>query len=472
MRRYREVKPFLDTRVLSLMTIACITVLILFPLPASAIKVTGTKYIGSIAPGSSAVHTMIVSTNPDDSPMDLTVDVLGFGQLPQQGNTGLSADKDTSPYSARTFITVSPQTFHLDPGKSQEVKATIAVPRDVGDGGRYAMLTIRNAPLGNGTTLIVTSIAVPLLVTITGSAISHTGTITDVSVSDVVPGQPIKITTSLKNTGNHHYKVKNNVSVTDSLGVVVTTAGTDVSINSIMPTFTQNYIVNLDTPLPPGTYTASSKVSSDDGTVLDTKTTSFVVQANYIAPLQGASTKVTAKNGGVLASPDGRVTIDFPIGAVFSDTDVSLKPVAKDQVPAPSPGMSPASTFFNIGGINGLLAKDATLIVKYTSADLEAAGSDVSKLVLARYDDSDNKWTILPTTLDKSALTLSTATNRLGNLGVMVSSGGNTQGSTQGSAGSTTAGGSKPGIGLDTSIVFVALGIMIVFVGIHRARKH
>jgi hypothetical protein len=54
----------------------------------------------------------------------------------------------------------------------------------------------------------------------------------------------------------------------------------------------------------------------------------------------------------------------------------------------------------------------------------------------------------------------------------MVSSGGNTQGSTQGSASSTAAGGSKPGIGLDTSIVFVALGLMIVFVGIHRSRKY
>jgi hypothetical protein len=165
------------------------------------------------------------------------------------------------------------------------------------------------------------------------------------------------------------------------------------------------------------------------------------------------------------------VTIDFPAGAVFSDTDVSMKPVAKDQAPAPSPGMAPASTFFTVGGINGLLAKDATLIVKYTSADLEAARSDVSKLVLARYDDTDSKWTILPTTLDKSALTLSTTTNRFGTWGIMVASGGNTQGSTQGSAGSTAAGGSKPGIGLDTTIIFVALGLMIVFAGIYRPGK-
>jgi hypothetical protein len=166
------------------------------------------------------------------------------------------------------------------------------------------------------------------------------------------------------------------------------------------------------------------------------------------------------------------VTIEFPAGAVFSDTDVTMKPLAKDQAQAPSAGMAPASTFFKVDGINGLLAKDATLIVKYTSADLEAARSDVSKLVLARYDDADNKWTILPTTLDKSALTLSTVTNRFGTWGIMVSSGGNTQGSTQGSAVSTAAGGSKPGIGLDPTIVFVALGLMIVFVGIYRSRKH
>jgi hypothetical protein len=249
-------------------------------------------------------------------------------------------------------------------------------------------------------------------------------------------------------------------------------AATDPSPYAIIPSFTVKYELNLDTPLPPGTYTAISKVSLGDGTVLDTKTTSFEVPANYIPPIQAASVKLTARSSAVLASPDGRVTIEFPAGAVFSDTDVSIKPLAKDQAPAPSTGMAPASTFFTVGGINGLLAKDATLIVKYSSADLEAARSDVSKLVLARYDDADNKWTILPTTLDKSALTLSTTTNRFGTLGVMVSSGGNTQGSTQGSAGSTAAGGSKPGIGLDPTIVFVALGLMIVFVGIHRARKH
>jgi hypothetical protein len=441
--------------------------------PVAAIKVMGSKYMGSLSPGDTAFHTMTISTGLNDPPMDMQVEVWGFGQSLQKSYSSLPPAEDTSPYSARNLITVSSPSFHLNPGESKEITATIAVPASVGDGGRYALITIHNAPVGNGSTAIVTAISVPVLITITKSKISPSGSIVKVSTADIIPGQPIRITTALKNTGNiHYYNTKNSISVLDAAGKEVATAATEPSSYAIIPTYTVNYEANVDTALPPGTYTALSKVTLEDGTILDTKTTTFEVQANYIPPLQAASVKLTPKSSAVLASPDGRVTIEFPAGSVFSDTDVTMKPLAKDQAPAPSSGMSPASTFFNVGGINGLLAKDATLIVKYTSADLEAAGSDVSKLVLARYDDSDDKWTILPTTLDKSALTLSTATNRLGTIGVMVSSAGNTQGGTQASAGSTTAGASKPGIGLDTSIVFVALGFMIVFMGVYRSRKH
>jgi hypothetical protein len=471
MWRCSEVKPVSSSRVLSLVTISFIVFLILCSFPVSAIKVTGTKYTGSIAPGSSAVHTMTVGTNPDDPPMDLMVDVLGIGQTTQQGIFGLSSEKDLSPYSARTFITVSPRTFHLEPGTSQEVKATITVPQNVGEGGRYAMLTIRNAPIGNGTTAIVTSISVPVLVTISGTGITRKGSITDVTVADIIPGQPIKITTALKNTGNYHYKVKTDISVTDSAGKAVATGGTNVSTTSIIPPFAQNYDTNLVTPLSPGTYTITATATSDDGTVLDTKMVSFEMKDTYIAPLDEATVTLSPKSSAVLTSTDGRVVVTFPAGAVFSDVNVTLKPFSNDKLPPAPQGARLGGTSFRIDGLTGLLSKDATVLVKYTSADLEATGSDVSKLTLARFDDLDNKWTILPTTLDKSTLTLSSATNRFGVMVVMASSVGNSQGSTQGSGGSTTSGGSKPGIALDTSIVFVSLGVVIVFLGIYRARK-
>ena len=451
--------------------IGLIVFLILCPLPAAAIKVGGSIYTGSIAPGSTAVHTMTISTNPGDPPVDLTLDVLGLGQSLQQSNTGLPPEKDTSPYSARTFITVEPKTFHLEPGASQEVKATITVPQDAGKGGRYAMITIHNAPTGTGSTLIVTAISVPMVITLAGTSTTITGAITNVAVADIIPGQPLKVITSLKNTGNLHYKVMNNVTVTDSAGKLVAEGGS-VSSRSIVPPFTGNFDVNLATPLPAGTYTITSTASRDDGTVLDSKTIPFDVKSAYIAPLDEVTVTLSPKSPAELTSTDGRVVVNFPAGAVFSDVNVTLKPVSNDKLPAAPQGTTLGATSFRVDGLTGLLSKDATVLVKYSSADLAAAGSDVSKLALARYDDSDNKWTILPTTLDKSALTLSTVTNRFGVMAVMVSSGGNTQGSAQGSASSTAAGGSKPGIGLDPTIVFVALGLMIVFVGIYRARKH
>jgi hypothetical protein len=451
---------------ISIITLGCILCLMLSPLPVTAIKVGGSIYTGNVAPGSSAVHTMTISSNPGDPPMDLTVDVLGLGQSLQQANTGLSPEKDTSPYSARTFITVEPKTFHLEPGASQEVKATITVPQDVGKGGRYAILTIHNAPTGTGSTLIVTAISVPIVITLAGTAATMTGEVTNVAVADVIPGQPIKVTTSLKNTGNFHYKVTNNVSVTDSAGKIVAQGGS-VSSRSIVPPFTVNYDVDLATPLPAGTYTITSTARLDDGTVLDTKTIPFEMKSAYIAPLDEVTVTLSPKTSGELTSTDGRVVVTFPAGAVFSDVNITLKPVSNDKLPPAPKGAILGATSFRVDGLTGLLSKDATVLVKYSSADLAAAGNDVSKLVLARYDDSDNKWTILPTTLDKSALTLSTATNRFGNMAVMVSSGGNTQGS----SGSTTTGGSKPGIALDPVIVFVALSLLIVFVGIDRSRK-
>ena len=62
--------------------------------------------------------------------------------------------------------------------------------------------------------------------------------------------------------------------------------------------------------------------------------------------------------------------------------------------------------------MSGLLAKDASVTVKYTSEDLTAAKGNAGKLVLARYDRTDSGWTLLPTSVDKNAMTLTASTNR------------------------------------------------------------
>ena len=119
---------------------------------------------------------------------------------------------------------------------------------------------------------------------------------------------------------------------------------------------------------------------------------------------------------------------------MLSEVNVTLSPFDKNRLPQAPQGSTPGATCFRIDGLTGLLSRDATVVVKYSSADFKAAGSDVSKLVLARYDDSDNKWTVLPTTLDRNDLTLTATTNRFSIWTVMVTSGGSAAGSGTGKA--------------------------------------
>jgi hypothetical protein len=78
------------------------------------------------------------------------------------------AAQDVSPYSARSFITIDKSLVHLTKGFSENVTATIRIPSNVGVGGRYAIVYIHSAPIGGGTTSIVTAITVPILITIKG----------------------------------------------------------------------------------------------------------------------------------------------------------------------------------------------------------------------------------------------------------------------------------------------------------------
>jgi len=53
--------------------------------------------------------------------------------------------------------------------------------------------------------------------------------------------------------------------------------------------------------------------------------------------------------------------------------------------------------------------------VKYTDADLAAAGGDPNLLTLSRYDEATGHWVIIPTTVDAQAKTLTAATAQFSN---------------------------------------------------------
>ncbi len=401
---------------------ALVIVLILSAVPVSAISVSGAKYLGNISAGGSDVHTMTVGIGPKDDPTDVQVDVLGFGQGMDKGYITLEPANDLSPYSARNFISLDKNTIHLEPGTAQNINANITLPGNVGAGGRYAIIYIHAIP-GKGKSF-TTAVIVPVLITISGTTLVETGSITNLDVGDVIVGQPITITTTFKNTGNHHYyNTVNHVAVLDANGNVLADNSTIPSLYAIIPGSIVGFTIQPDLKnLPLGTYTVDSKVLLESGQVLDNRTTTFAVKTNYVPPPTESSITLTPGSVGNLISPDGRYSVLFPQGAVLGDVTVTLKPFSNDKLQSAPSGAMTGATSFEISGLSGLLSKDATVRVTYSADDLAVAGGDPSKLKLAYYDTAKNAWTILPTQVNTQEMTLTTTTNHLSVWAVMISS--------------------------------------------------
>jgi hypothetical protein len=190
----------------------------------------------------------------------------------------------------------------------------------------------------------------------------------------------------------------------------------------VLPGYSRQLIAEWipDRDLDPGTYDALATVSLEDGTVLDEAEGSFEVGMPYVPPAPAVSITLTPTSASTLRTDDGRFSITFPQGAVFSEVDVSLRGYPLDQLAPPPPGYSLAATAFRVDGLPGLLAREATVTVKYLSADLESAAGDATRLRLTRWDEADSQWTVLRTKLDREAMTISADTNQLSIWTIMV----------------------------------------------------
>jgi hypothetical protein len=390
--------------------------------PAIAtLNIVGSKFMGDVAPGQTVSFPMTLSVASTDSAADLELSVLGFANGPDGRYLGLDPAQDTSQYTARPWITLDKTAVHIAPGQQQIITATITVPSNAGAGGRYALINIHTKPLGGGAVALVTAINVPVMVTLKGTQSTETGTIDSISVGDIVQGKPVTITTTFVNTGNHDfYGVKNEITVTDASGKSVAQASSVPLISTIIPGGKVNFVTTINADLTPGTYTVASRMIHSSGTVLATKSTPFTTSSTHAAVQNPVSIMLVPENPATLATTDGSIRIQFPKGSVLGATNVTLTPSPAGTLPSAPQGMQYAKTTFAVDGFTGLLSQDATVIVHYTQDDLASAGGDAKKLALARWDQSPGTWTVLPTTVDGNANTLTTTTNRFSTWAVVV----------------------------------------------------
>lgn len=268
--------------------IAAVLLFMLAASPALAnpgLTVAGAMLVTDVSPGQTLTHNITLTIGSADPATDIAVQVGGMTQSLDGTNDILDVSQDTGGYSARTFITVDKETLHLEPGVPQEVTATIQVPADVGDGGRYAMINIQTQRSG-GQVGVITAANVPIAITIKDSQLIHTGQITALSTGNITSGQPVDIFTDFQNTGNHHFKIKGEVAVSSASGQILGTIAVPLTAGSLVPGMTRQLQAAFIPPgeLAPGNYNISSKIMLDDGTVLDESTGRFEVKQAYVPP--------------------------------------------------------------------------------------------------------------------------------------------------------------------------------------------
>ena len=213
LQRCRSViKALLKFRYLSvaiLLIAASVPLLAAAPVSANpGLNVTNAQIVVGVTPGETFQQTMTVSIGASDPATTITVQVAGVAQSSSGGYILLDSAQDTSQYSARTFVSVDQTSFQLQPGGSQDVTATIQVPQNVGDGARFAVINFATQPsAGSSGVNIITAVDVPVYLTINGSQMTQTGTVTGVTTGTITNGQPVDITTAFENTGNTYYKV-------------------------------------------------------------------------------------------------------------------------------------------------------------------------------------------------------------------------------------------------------------------------
>ncbi|HNY33969.1 MAG TPA: hypothetical protein PKK68_04865 [Methanothrix soehngenii] len=237
---------------------------------STGLTVRGAAFIGEVSPGQKIVHTMTVSLEDNETSQKMTADVYGFAMNMDGTNMELSPEDDTGPFTARTFLSVEPKNFTIEPGVPQKVNLTGTVPEDSIPGGRYAIVSLKTEPEGNKSISITSEFQVLVLLTIKDSAQEKTGTITDLNIST---GNNVSVNLVFENTGNVYYKPFIGAVLKDDSGQVAIEIPPKKISASILPTNSRrcSFDVAPLSNLTSGKYTIEVDVTLEDGTLLDSK---------------------------------------------------------------------------------------------------------------------------------------------------------------------------------------------------------
>lgn len=359
----------------------------------------------------------ITVRNDSEKPVDFEVKLAGYGQA-TDGNTQV-LEPDTNPLSALEYIRFDPAQFHLEPGASQNIEVSASVPEDA-SGGRYAIVLVIGRPAADEPITTISRLGVLVRLTVDGSRLIQQGSIKHVGAGVIEPDKPIVMKVTYANEGNIHYKVRSVIAISDIDGNELEKVQSNALL--VLPGYSREISADWipDRDLEPGKYNMMARVLLEDGTLIDESEGIFEVGSSYIPPSLPVRLALVSTSASILRTEDGRFSISFPQGAVFSQVEISLESYPVETLKAPPSGYQLTSTSFKVDGLSGLLAREATVTVKYTPDDLNKAEGDVTRLRLARWNELESQWMVLETKPDREEMTISASTNQFSIWAIMV----------------------------------------------------
>lgn len=260
------------------LAILSLLALSLFLAPCSGVKVSGAVFEDDVLPGQETGHEIVVSLEKDAFPLNINAEVYGYSMNENGSNIQIGPKEDTGPYSAREYLTVTPNEFEIQPGESKKFLVVADIPADVGSGGRYALVILKtlNPVEGNKNVRILTAIQIPVLLRVSGSEIVESGVIRDLGA--IKNGEDVTVNLRFDNTGNYHFKPVASLELKTEEGETVASASQQ-SGSALLPggTWLFRLPVTPKSGLSPGTYTINASVASETGTILDLEEVIFEV---------------------------------------------------------------------------------------------------------------------------------------------------------------------------------------------------
>ncbi len=267
--------------------------------PAATATTRPTPPTGSVLTAEPSVVTAVLAPGESQTakvsiragiPLELTLRSDGLGQEPGGGFVTLVQANDTSRYSARPFVDVAPTKIKLRANEAREVTIRIRIPKDVGEGSRYAVLDVQGRPIGgDGNVGIGMALGVSVIVTVKDTIQTRVGAIEGLALERTPLGSPLAVSGLLRNMGNSHFGAAPNAVyaaglLTNANAEAVADARVTFDGNSIVPTFARAIRLEFGdgTPLPNGRYRVALEAGLADGTLLDRYLLDFTIQAGGV----------------------------------------------------------------------------------------------------------------------------------------------------------------------------------------------